>query len=307
MNIIDLSQIISACIYVGDAAQCAKHPSEASKGMIKHSIINSLRANHMLHKQRWGNMVLACDDGSWRYDVFPQYKHSRKVKRANDTSGINWEFVNEVKSELIQELADNFPYPVIKIKKCEGDDIIAVLTELISTKEIVSSDADIFGDASVEEVLITSSDHDNIQLHKWKNVSQYSPAQGKMVKCIGKPRNALLEKIVKGDVGDGIMNLKMSDDTFVNGVRQKPISQVFLDKFFSASNPIDICEDETQKTNYIRNEQLVSYEKIPKEIKDSIILCYNENLQKKHNKSALMNYLVKNQMTNLLSNIYDFY
>lgn len=307
MNLVDLSQIISACVYMGDAHECAKHPSIQSKGMIKHSILNSIRANHMMHKQKYGKMVLACDWGSWRYDVFPQYKHSRKIKRANDTSGINWDFVEEVKVELINELYENFPFVVLRIPKCEGDDIIAVLTELISTQVAEEDDVDLFGDAAVEQILITSTDQDNFQLHKWKNVHQYSPAQGKMLKCPGKPRNHLLEKIVKGDPGDGVMNIKMADNTFVDGVRQKPISQVFLDKFFAAEDPLSICEDEIQRTNFIRNEQLVSYEKIPKEIKDKIIACYNENLQKKHSKMQLMNYLVGNKMTNLLSQIHDFY
>ena len=307
MILVDLSQIITACVYVGDASVCAKHPSVQSKNMIKHSILNSLRANNMLHKKRFGRMLLATDFGSWRYDVFPQYKHQRKLKRLNDDSGIVWEFVDEVKAELFDDLDNKFPWPLLRVKKAEGDDIIGTITKLVSETEISQDETDIFGDASVEEILILSSDQDNFQLHKYKNVFQYNQILGKMLKCPTKPRNSLLEKIVKGDPGDGIMNIKMHDNTFVDVIRQKPISQVFLDKFFAAEDPISICEDETQKTNYLRNEQLVSYEKIPEAIANEIISCYNSKLQRKNSKMSLMNYLVENKMTNLLSQIHDFY
>lgn len=305
MILVDLSQIISACIYVGEAHECVKHPSIQSKNIIKHSIINSVRQNYVLHKAIYGNMVLACDYNSWRYEVFPEYKHSRKIKKESDTSGINWSFVDEVKSEIISDFNTYFPFSVIKIKNCEGDDIIGVLTKYIS--EMPFDNEDIFGEKEAEKIIIISSDKDNFQLHKFKNVSQYSPMLGKLVKPSMTPRQSLLEKIVKGDTGDGIMNIKMPSDTFVQGIRQKPISQTFLDKFYASSNPIDICEDEIQKGNYIRNEQLVSYEKIPANISDSIISCYTEQVSKKHSKNNFLNYLVGNQMVNLVSQIYDFY
>jgi hypothetical protein len=307
MILLDFSQIISACIYVGDAHECAKHPSLQSKNMIKHSIINSVRQNYTSHKARYGKMILACDYGSWRYDVFPQYKHSRKLKKLSDTSGINWSFIDEIKAEIISDFDSYFPFPVIKIKKCEGDDIIGVLTKMLSELSCDQEEENIFGEKEVEKILIISTDKDNFQLHKWKNVSQYSPVLGKFIKPELTPKQCILEKIVKGDVGDGVMNIKMSDNTFVDGIRQKPIAQTFLNKFYESLNPIDICEDEIQKTNYIRNEQLVSYEKIPDNISDSIILCYDQQVSKKHSKSGLFNYFIENSMVNLVSQIHDFY
>lgn len=252
-------------------------------------------------------MILACDSGSWRYDVFPQYKHSRKVKREADTSGINWDFVNEVKEDIISDLDTYFPFPVIKLDKAEGDCCIGVLTKHISENSVDTSDENLFGETDPENILIISSDGDNYQLHTYKNVKQWSPASKKLVKPDENPRNALIRKIVKGDLGDGIPSIKSNDNTFVDGIRQKPIAQTFLDKFFAAADPISICEDETQKTNYLRNELLVSYEKIPENIKSSIIECYNTKVQQKHSKMGLMNYFVENKMQNLLSQIHDFY
>lgn len=306
--ICDFSQIISACIYVGDAAECAKHPSESSKSMIKHSVINSVRANFVLHKQRYGQMILACDSGSWRYDVFPQYKHQRKLKRAADTSGIRWDFVNEVKAELISDFDKFFPFPVIKIDKVEGDDVLGVLSKLISKTSVIGAETNMFDETEPESILLISSDKDNYQIHGLgKHIRQWSPMDKKLVKPIGSPRNALIEKIVKGDSSDGIVSIKSTDNTFVDGIRQKPISQKYLESFFASNTPINSCLTEEERKHYIRNEQLVSYEKIPLDIQESIISCYNAQIQKKHNKMALMNYLTQNRMSNILGQIHDFF
>jgi hypothetical protein len=308
-TIVDLSQIISATIYMGDAHTCAQNPSEQSASMIKHSVFNSIRANHVLHKARYGRTVLACDSGSWRYDVFPQYKHSRKVKRETDTSGINWEFVSAVKEDLISDLEKFFPFPLIKCPKTEGDDILGVLAKLITETPTENTDTEnIFGDSGPEEILLVSNDADNYQIHELgKHIRQWSPMGKKLVRPDGSPKLALLEKIVKGDVGDGIPNIRMHDSVFVDKIRQKPISQKFLDSFFVAANPIDACTNDDERKNYARNEQLVSYSKIPIAIRQSIIVCYNEQLEKKHSKMVFMNYLTQNRMSNILSNIHDFY
>ena len=309
MSIItDLSQIISACVFTGDASNCARHPSNDSKSMIKHSVLNSLRANFVLHKKRYGQMILACDNSSWRYDVFPQYKHQRKLKRASDTSGIRWDFVNEVKDELISDLDNFFPFPVIKVKKAEGDDCIGVLTKLITKTSVVLGEVNMFDDVEPEEILLISSDKDNFQLHMLgKHVRQWSPMDKKLVKPDGSARNALIEKIVKGDPGDGILNIRSTDNMFVDGIRQKPISQKYLDLFFASKNPVDVCSTEEERIHYIRNEQLVSYDKIPKNIEESIISCYNDQVIKKNSKMGLMNYMVQNRMSTLLGQITDFY
>lgn len=308
MNIIDLSQIISAVIYMGDAAECAKNPSERSKDMIKHSVYESIRYNHMLHSRRYGKTILACDNGSWRYGVFPQYKHSRKLKREKDTSGINWEFVNAVKAEIIDDLDKYFPYPVISLKNVEGDDIIGVLTKYVTENSNIVTEENIFGGGEPEEILITSTDGDNYQLHALgKHIRQWSPANKKIIRPEDKPRNELIRKIVKGDSGDGIPSIKSGDNTFVDGIRQKPISEKYLQTFFEAANPIDACLTAEERINYERNEKLVSYDKIPDDIKTAVILCYNEKCAKSHSKMGLMNYLSQNGMNNLLGNIMDFY
>jgi hypothetical protein len=58
---------------------------------------------------------------------------------------------------------------------------------------------------------------------------------------------------------------------------------------------------------FYHNEKLVSYEQIPDDIKNGIIVCYNQQRDKKHSKMGLMNYLTENSMVNILANIMDFY
>ena len=296
----DFYQIVAATIFAeSESNNCAKNPSIESKKLIKHFIINSIRANFVSQKEHYGQMVIACDSSSWRYDVFPQYKHQRKLKRQSDTSGINWSFVNEVRDELIEDMDKYFPFIVMKVPSCEGDDIIGVLTKYISSLEPVRDESNIFGDSEVEKVLIQSSDRDNFQLHKFKNVRQWSSLEKKLIKPATSARQVLIEKIVKGDSGDS--------DTFVQGIRQKPIAQKYLDTFYDSNNPIDMCLTEEEKINYKRNELLVSYEHIPVNIQESIISCYNDQIGKKHSKMGLYNYFNNNQMSNLLGQIHDFY
>lgn len=308
MILVDFSQIISAAVYVGDAIECAKNPSDQSKAMIKHTIYNSLRYNFMAHKKKYGHMILACDHGSWRRDVFPNYKCQRRAAKEKDTSGINWTFVEEVKQEMYDEINKCFPFLIINVKKCEGDDIIGVMAKHLT--ETVFTPPDIFGSTEPSPILVISTDRDNLQLHKYKNVKQWSPIEKKLITPPISYKHSLIEKIVKGESGggsDSIPNIKMGDNTFVDGIRQKPIATTYLQAFIDSDSPIDVCLTEEEKRNYRRNEELVSFEKIPLTIQESIISCYNEQKQRRHSKMEFMNYLTRNKMPNLLSQITDFY
>ena len=303
----DLSQIISATVFMGDAHECAKHASEASKNMIKHSVFNSIRANYMAHKGTYGKMILACDDSSWRYDVFPQYKHSRKLKRASDKSGIDWEFVDSVKYELIADLDEYFPFPVIKIRKVEGDDIIGVLTKYITELEEEGEDVNIFGDVEAESILIISSDGDNFQLHKYKNVKQWSPMAKKLVRPEMDIKELMIEKFVKGEVGDGIPNIICSDNHYVNPPEKRLILTAKKKALLVEAIKKGEIKNLPEYPNFLRNTKLISYERIPSEYQDLIISVYKEKTDQKISKMKLMNYFIQHGMKNLLSQVTDFY
>ena len=180
------------------------------ENMLRHMILNSLRMYNKKFKDKYGQMVLACDSSSWRRDYFPQYKANRRSGR--DESDFDWAEAFRIMHQVKDEIKENFPYKVIHIDKCEADDIIATMVD--HTQQ--------FG--QYEEVMIVSSDHDFKQLQKYDNVSQFSPMTKKFVEETH-PRQNLLLKILTGDAGDGIPNVLSHDDTFVNGDRQTPLSK----------------------------------------------------------------------------------
>lgn len=313
MILIDYSQVFLAPIHLDGAAKSyAQAPSAESKDAIFHYVVNTIRALQVQFKKKYGSdVVIACDSVSWRRSVFPQYKHTRKNRREEDTSGIDWKFVSEVEQYTKEMLTKYFPYIVISTPGAEGDDVIGVMTKYISTLE--TEETNLFGESEPEPILIISSDKDNFQLHKYKNVKQYSNIQKSFVGPTIKPEHALLEKIVTGDSGDSIMNIKTHDNFYVEhvkgGSRQASISKKYLQKFFDSKNPIDACENEVDRINFKRNQQIVSYEFIPDEINTAVIESYwrGRDSLKSHSKMKLMSFFTEHRMNVLLSKIGDFY
>jgi hypothetical protein len=79
-------------------------------------------------------MVFCFDSyDSWRKKDFPYYKANRKKSR--EVSDIDWDKFFKNLNQIKQDLKEFFPYYVIEVPHCEGDDVIAVLTEHIKTKK----------------------------------------------------------------------------------------------------------------------------------------------------------------------------
>lgn len=309
MQIIDFSQIYLAPILTDGAAKtCAQNPSKDSRNMICHYAFNSIRHYHKLNKDKYGELVIACDNSSWRYDYFPNYKCGRKKNRDKNDSGIDWTFVKETAEYMKECIKTYFPCKLVEVPKAEGDDIIGALTKHTAN----NTSEDMFGDSVVDPLLIISSDHDNFQLHKHKHVKQWSPILKKHISPLILPNHALLEKIVRGDGGDSIMSIKCPDNWYIEkdnnpNQRAPSISKKYLDGFFKAKNPIDACLNENERRNFIRNETLVSYEKTPENIYNAIIECYNNQLDKKVSKMKMMTFFAEHKMSILYTNISDFY
>jgi 5'-3' exonuclease len=183
------------------------------------------------------------------------------------------------------ELKENFPYKVIDVEGAEADDIIGTLVPRYSPHE---------------KILILSSDGDFLQLQNYKDVKQYNPAQKKFV--ISKnPIMDLKEKIIRGDKGDGITNIFSPGDCFVRDLRQKPITKGILDKLMSEAYT---DQEETIKTNWMRNATLIDLSFIPVEIKENIINTYEET--KPASRQKLLNYFIEHKLKNLMEVIEEF-
>lgn len=294
VQIVDFSQITLATIM-----HTYNPTDEMSIDLIRHACLNTLRHNVLKRKAEYPKVVIAVDNaknGYWRRDVAYYYKKNRSEKR--DADDWDWETIFEGMHTVISELKENFPYTVIDKTKTEADDVIGVLCKHISETNPSC------------RILITSSDGDFTQLHKFPNVKQWSPIQKKWVKCKhGSPRNDLRYKIVKGDRKDGISTMQeCSDWNFVKpeGSRAKPINtKKFLEPILAADNPLELdFLTEDQKKRYIENEILLDFEKIPDNIRSAIIDEFENG--KTAPRSKIYPYFVKNRLVKLIDSINDF-
>lgn len=278
MILLDYSQIALANIIV------QKIDDEE---LIRHMILNSIRMYNKKYRDEYGQMVICCDGfNTWRKEYFPEYKANRKKSR--NASDLNWENIFLFLNQIREEIKENLPYKVLHLDGVEADDIIGTLT--YQTQE--------FG--MHEPVMIISSDKDFIQLHKFKNVKQYSPALKRMVEE-KHPRQYLFEHVCRGDSGDGIPNVLSPDNSFTDGIKQTPLRKTVID--FWMENEENMPQEVLR--NYQRNSTLIDLSKIPTDIYSNIVQEYNS--QKPAMKMKVLNYLIKKRCKNLIEVVEEFY
>src|SRR6478609_3661808 len=111
MLLLDFSQIVLASL----AAMDAFNPSSpVSVDLVRHTTLNSVRANAVKFRGQYGQPIICCDGKRvWRKEVFPYYKARRKKSR--EESQVDWgqifSFIDLVKVEM----SDVLPYPVLEI------------------------------------------------------------------------------------------------------------------------------------------------------------------------------------------------
>ena len=277
MIIVDLSQVMLSNLMM----QIGNHTNaKIEENMVRHMVLNSLRSYKSKFSDEYGELVIACDNTNyWRKQLFPYYKANRKKSREN--SDMDWKAVFECLNKIRAELKEYFPYRVIDIESAEADDIIATLV----------GDAD-YG----TDILILSGDKDFIQLHVHDYVKQYDPVRKKWI-THDNPSRYLQEHILKGDSGDGVPNVLSSDNCFVIGERQKPLTQKKIDAFIEHGT-------ESVARNYARNKQLIDLSMIPENVSAKILESYNSQQDKGREK--IFNYFIANKLKNLMENIGEF-
>jgi len=250
--------------------------------LIRHFVLNSLRSYNSKFKAEYGELVIACDTGSsWRKDVFPYYKANRKTTR--DASTLDWSAIFKVLDQIKAELKEYFPYRVIGVPGAEADDVIGTLAFKF--------------EGTNEKILILSGDKDFRQLQVLNNVKQYDPTRKKWNTELN-PEAYLKEHIIRGDKGDGVPSILGDDDSLVLGKRSGTLTKKRFDAFMAGDM------DEKTLRNYKRNEQLVNLEFIPQNIRDAILVEFENQAGKGRDK--LWNYFITNKLKNLLENINDF-
>jgi len=283
MILVDMNQVMIANMMM----QIGNHQNaEIDVSMLRHMILNTLRANRKKFGAEFGELVICCDDTNyWRRQIYPYYKANRKKTR--DKSEMDWNAIFQALNTIRDELKTFFPYKVIQIETCEADDIIGVVTHEEGTELNMG-----------EPILILSGDKDYIQLHKYANVKQYDPVRKRWISN-SNPEKYLAEHLLKGDSGDGIPNVLSADNSFVMGIRQRPITQKRIAEWSDINN----MQDEV-KRNYMRNKALIDLSEVPQGMKDQILKAWYEENGK--DRSQLLNYFIKNKLRNLMECITEF-
>jgi 5'-3' exonuclease len=287
MILVDFSQVMISNIMM----QLHHNNEEVDESLVRHMVLNSLRAYRQKFGE-YGEMVMCCDSRSyWRREYFPQYKAGRK--KAREKSSIDWNAIFNALHTIRDELAANMPYPVLRIEGAEADDIIGVLCKQ-NGMAVRTNDND-------NNIMIISADKDFVQLHRYANVEQYSPIQKKMVVETNPDRYRKMH-ILQGDSGDGVPNFLSPDNTFVDGIRQKPISKKKMEDWLTMA-PEEFCEGEMLR-NYMRNKKMVDFDEIPEHLQNEIVDEYANAVR--NSRGKILNYFIENRLKTLTESIGEF-
>ena len=287
MIIVDINQIMISNLMVQISGRNAVDLNEE---LVRHMVLNSLRAHNKKFRKEYGEMVIACDSKNvWRREIFPNYKAGRKANRAK--SEHDWDAIFSMLHDIKTEIKTFLPYKVIELETTEADDIIAAL---------VRKQQRIVGPNHEKKVLILSGDKDFIQLHN-EYVKQYNPVLNKFVGKGENPSLYIKEHILKGDRSDGIPNVLSDDNVFVDGRRQRPLSKK---KINSWVEEVFMTFTEEEQKNYNRNRKLIDLSCIPHELEDKI---NNEFLNVKvASRDKILGYFINKKLKTLIEVIDEF-
>ena len=280
MIIIDMNQISLASLMMD---LNMRKSNEVDEGMVRHMILNSIRLYRQQFTKEYGEVVLTYDSKHyWRREYFPNYKASRRKGREKDSK--DWDAIFGVLNKIKAEFKDNLPYKYLEVYGAEADDIIATLCKNFQD----------------EKIMIVSGDKDFIQLQKYPNVKQYSPILKKYVNGHD-PNTYIKEHILKGDTSDGVPNVLSPDNTFVDGIRQRPLGRKKIENWLDID--IDDLQEEV-KRNYQRNDKLINLDNVPEELEKEIMFEYEE--APCGDRSKLLNYFIQSRLKNLTNEIGEF-
>ena len=284
MILVDLNQIMISNLmrqigYMGNG------DNGINENLVRHMVLNSLRKYRSQFKNKYGEMILCCDNKNyWRKQKFPDYKASRKKTR--EESDLDWPNIFESLNRIKDELSETFPYKTLEVESTEADDIIAIIVKHHSQEN---------------PILILSGDKDFVQLQKYPNVAQYSPIQKKYIRN-DNPQQFIKELIMRGDRSDGVPNFLSKDDTFMNGGRQRPLIKRRINEWLGMK-PEEFCTEEMLR-NYKRNEELIDLDFVPESLEQQILEEYEKPIN--GDRGKLMPYFIDKQLKNVMESIGDF-
>lgn len=302
MIIIDYSATAIATLTGGFMEELNTNSYEKIEDILRHALLSTIKSYKKQFSAKFGStIVIAVDNKTyWRREVFPAYKAGRKKSR--EDSGINWTLIHQAMDATKHDLAKHFPYKVIDVEGAEADDVMAVIskytTETLVTKNVL------FGDDDPEQVLVITTDKDMSQLTKYKNVKVWNPRDKKQVKLEVSPSMFLKRLILKGDPGDGIPGVFSHENSFIDGIRQKPCTEAKMKPLLDAKTLVDGTTDPELIRRIKLNSQLIDFSYIPEEVSTRIINAFNT--PNTNTLMTVMNYLISKNMKLMLKDVEQF-
>ena len=138
-------------------------------------------------------VFLCQDDHSWRKDYLASYKDQRAGQRA-EHKAIDWTKEFNKANDVTHALAEGGGFQVLRVKNCEADDILSVISLYYKN----------------DEVIICTGDKDLYQLAIRPNTKIFSynvkikGLRGGYVK-VDNPYKIIDDKVKKGDVSDNLI------------------------------------------------------------------------------------------------------
>lgn len=256
-----------------------------------------------------GIYIVADSKGSWRKDIYSDYKGKRKENR--EKLDIDWEFVFTIYEEFKHHLSEKSKrYVFLEGDNIEGDDWIAHLVNKCNKKEescmIVSCDKDLtqlldfslapsyinfqYWDKFVDSVVYLPKNYSYFMSELNKNLGTlFDMNQNEMVidlinklkrECSVKEINTeelLITKLISGDAGDNIPSIcklpTISNPDKYRGIGEKGAKNIY--ESYKQDFPNDIIFENDKWiddiTNYIAFYKKVNPDDYRKTIKENLI------------------------------------
>lgn len=221
------------------------------------------------------DIIIAHDSHSWRKEVYSSYKSNRKVSR--DASIVDFDKFFEMLTPFLDDLQKTLSNITwLKVDRAEADDIIAVLS-----KDVIKSN-----------IIIISTDKDLNQLLQYPNVKQYNPIDKKFFN-VTNPIQELQIKCLTGDKGDAIPPI------------MPKCGPVKAAKFLS-EGLITVTTNKILMENYTRNKQLIDFEFIPVDVKESIKSEFAKYQYNEIDGRKIFNFFIRHKMSTMIDEVTDF-
>lgn len=225
-----------------------------NEDLIKYAYFNQI--DIMRSKYHANEVILALDSSnSWRKDIHPKYKDNRRKRKEKD-DGINWEMVFATYNSINTDIKDYIPFKVMKLDRCEADDIIGVITL----------------NNSAENIVIVSNDEDFKQLVS-DRVRMFSPYHNKFIEGIN-PEEYLTAACLCGQSKDDIWNV-LTPLNYEEGKRKPGFGPKKLEKVLEYG-VTKWLKDNKLEERFEINRQLMDFRLIPEQIKVNILKEYSE-------------------------------